>query len=194
MVLLASAYDESRFFRAEDLKEEKLLKIKGVTEEMVGQGADQSKKLVVWFSNSKKGLTLNRTNNRTIRGAYGDDTTGWTGKLIVVFPTQADFRGRMVGALRVRILLKDNPKVTTGPQGKTNQLRQKSRSRTRISISMMRSGSEQSGERGDIPLAFLICVRAWTNKATTASDLTSFAATWQNCRRRCSHYARAING
>jgi hypothetical protein len=70
----------------------------------------------VWFSNSKKGLALNRTNNRTIRGAYGDDTTGWTGKLIVVFPTQTDFRGRMVGALRVRIPLKDNPKVTTGPQ------------------------------------------------------------------------------
>jgi hypothetical protein len=122
MVLLASTYDQSKFFRAEDLKEEKLLKIKSVTEEMVGQGADQSQKLVVWFSNySKKGLALNRTNNRTIRGAYGDDTTGWTGKLIVVFPTQADFRGRMVGALRVRIPLKDNPKVTTGPQGKTNK-------------------------------------------------------------------------
>jgi hypothetical protein len=118
MVLLASSYDESRFFRAEDLKEEKLLKIKGVTEEMVGQGADQSKKLVVWFTNSKKGLALNRTNNRTIRGAYGDDTANWTGKPVAVFPTQADFRGRLVGALRVRIPIKENPNVTTGkPKG-----------------------------------------------------------------------------
>jgi hypothetical protein len=116
MVLLASSYDQSKFFRAEDLQEEKLLKIKGVTEEMVGQGADQSLKLVVWFTNSKKGLALNRTNNRTIRGAYGDDTTGWTGKIIAVFPTQADFRGRLVAALRVRIPPKNNPKVTTGPQ------------------------------------------------------------------------------
>ncbi len=114
MVLLASSYDESEFFRAEDLKEEKLLRIKCVTEETVGQGADKSKKLVVWFTNSKKGLALNRTNNRTIRGAYGDDTAGWTGKLIVVFPTQADFRGRLVGALRVRIPIKENPNVTTG--------------------------------------------------------------------------------
>jgi hypothetical protein len=113
MVLLASSYDESRFFRAEDVAQEKTLKIKGVTEEMVGQGADQSQKLVVWFTNSKKGLALNRTNNRTIRGAYGDDTAGWTGKLIVVFPTQADFRGRLVGALRVRIPIKENPNVTT---------------------------------------------------------------------------------
>jgi len=116
MVLLASTYDQSKFFRAEDLQEEKLLKIKGVTEEMVGQGADQSQKLVIWFSNSKKGLALNRTNNRTVRGAYGDDTAGWEGKIIAVFPTQADFRGRLVAALRVRIPPKSNPRVTTGPQ------------------------------------------------------------------------------
>jgi hypothetical protein len=116
MVLLASQYDQSKFFRAEDLTEEKLLKIKNVTEEMVGQGADQSQKLVVWFTNSKKGLALNRTNNRTIRGAYGDDTAGWTGKIIAVFPTQADFRGRLVAALRVRIPPKENPRITTGPQ------------------------------------------------------------------------------
>jgi hypothetical protein len=114
MVLLASTYDQSKFFRAEDLTEEKLLKIKNVTEEMVGQGADQSQKLVLWFTNSKKGLALNRTNNRTIRGAFGDDTAGWTGKIIAVFPTQAHFRGRLVGALRVRIPPKENPRVTTG--------------------------------------------------------------------------------
>jgi hypothetical protein len=121
MVLLASTYDDSRFFRAEDLPQEKTLKIKGVTEEMVGQGADQAQKLVVWFTNSKKGLALNRTNNRTIRGAYGDDTAGWEGKLIVVFPTQADFRGRLVAAVRVRIPLKENPNVTTGPQPTTSK-------------------------------------------------------------------------
>ena len=51
----------------------------------------------------RKGLALNRTNNRAIRGAYGDDVAGWAGKLIVLYPTQADFGGKMVGALRVRI-------------------------------------------------------------------------------------------
>jgi hypothetical protein len=109
MVLLASIYDQSKFFRAEDVTQDKILKIKSVTEEMVGQGADQSQKLVVWFENSKKGLALNRTNNRTIH-----DTAGWTGKLIVIFPTQTDFRGRQVSALRVRIPPKENPTVTTG--------------------------------------------------------------------------------
>src|SRR5262245_13868533 len=103
MVLLASTYDQSRFFRAEDLTKDKVLRIKSVTEELVGQGADQQKKLAVWFTNSPKGLVLNRTNNRTIRRDYDDDVAGWSDKLIVVFPTQTDLRGRQVGALRVRI-------------------------------------------------------------------------------------------
>ena len=111
-MVLASSYDQSKYFRAEDVLQDKILKIKAVTEEMVGQGADQ--KLVVWFEKTKKGLALNRTNNRTIRGAYGDDTAGWVGKLIVLFPTQTDYRGHQVAAVRVRIPSKSNPKVTTG--------------------------------------------------------------------------------
>jgi hypothetical protein len=113
MVLLASSFDQSKYFRAEDLSEQKTLRIKCVTEEMIGQGAKQEQKLVVWFTNSKKGLVLNKTNNRTIRGAYGDDTDGWKNRLIVLFPTQTDFGGKQVGALRVRIPVKQNPNVTT---------------------------------------------------------------------------------
>ena len=100
MVLLASSYDESRFFRAEDLKNEIRLKIKNVTEEKM---ADGEVKLTVWFTNSKRGLVLNRTNNRTIRAAYGDDVDGWSGKIIVLYPTMVDLRGKMVPAIRVRI-------------------------------------------------------------------------------------------
>jgi hypothetical protein len=106
MVLLASSFDQSKYLSAADITQEKLLRIKSVTVEMV----DQQQKLVVWFTNHKKGLALNRTNNRTIRGAYGDDTEQWAGKLIVVFPTQTDFRGRQVGALRVRIPPPKTPK------------------------------------------------------------------------------------
>ena len=100
MVLLASSYDESRFFRAEDLENETRLKIKNVTEEKM---ADGEVKLTVWFTNDKHGLVLNRTNNRTIRGAYGDDVVGWSGKIIVLYPTTAEFRGKMGPAMRVRI-------------------------------------------------------------------------------------------
>jgi hypothetical protein len=103
MVLLASAYDQSRFFKAEDLTTEKKLKIKAVTEEEVGVGKDKERKLVVWFTNAERGLVLNKTNNRTLRGAYGDACDGWVGKIIIVFPTMAEFRGTMKLALRVRI-------------------------------------------------------------------------------------------
>jgi hypothetical protein len=103
VVLLASNYDQSKWFKAADLQNEKKLRIKSATEELIGVGADQKKMLTIWFTNSEKGLPLNRINNRTIRGAFGDACTDWAGKIIVLYPTQADFRGRMVPCLRVRI-------------------------------------------------------------------------------------------
>jgi hypothetical protein len=103
MVLLASTYDQSKYFKAADLAGEKKLKIKSVTPELVGIDKDKETKLVVWFTNDEHGLVLNRVNNRTIRGAFGDAVDGWTGKVIVIFPTMAEFRGKMQPALRVRI-------------------------------------------------------------------------------------------
>jgi hypothetical protein len=103
MVLLASSFDQSRFLRAEDVPQEKTLRIKNATQETFGDGAERKQKLVLGFTNTEKGLVLNRTNNRAIRAAYGDDTAGWAGKLITVFQTQAEYRGRLGPALRVRI-------------------------------------------------------------------------------------------
>jgi hypothetical protein len=100
-MVLASSYDQSRYFKAADLETEKKLRIKSVTEEQVGERKEQ--KLVVWFTNDEHGLVLNKTNNRTIRGAFGDDCSGWAGKIIVLFPTSDEFRGKMVPVLRVRI-------------------------------------------------------------------------------------------
>jgi hypothetical protein len=48
-------------------------------------------------------LLLNKTNLRTLRGAFGDTMDGWIGKIVVVFPTMTDLRGKMVPAIRVRI-------------------------------------------------------------------------------------------
>src|SRR5262249_34567204 len=85
MVLLASEFDKSKYLRAEDLKAEKKFRIKAVTVELVGNDRKEEK-LVVWFTNDKRGLVLNKTNNRTLRGAFGDDTSAWTNRIIVVFP------------------------------------------------------------------------------------------------------------
>src|SRR5262249_27230221 len=114
MVLLASSFDQSKYLNAGDLTQEKALRIKSVTIEMVGQGSRQEQKPVVWFTNHKKGLVLNITNNRTLRGTFGDDMEKWAGKIIVVYPTQTDFAGKIVGALRVRI---PPPKQATAGNG-----------------------------------------------------------------------------
>ena len=103
MVILASSYDTTKYFKAVDLEAPVRLKIRAVTEEKIGVGAEQEVKLVVWFTNDKRGLVLNRVNNRAIRAAYGDAVDGWIGKIIVLFPTTAEFRGKMGPALRVRI-------------------------------------------------------------------------------------------
>ena len=116
MVLLASAFDQSKFMNAGDFVSEKALRIKAVTVENLPRG---EQKPVLWFTNHQKGLILNKTNNRTLRGSFGDDMEKWAGKVIVVYPTQTDFGGKTVGALRVRI---PPPKqATTGNGQPTKQ-------------------------------------------------------------------------
>ena len=100
MVLLASAFDQSKFMNAGDFVSEKALRIKAVTVENMPRG---EQKPVLWFTNHQKGLILNKTNNRTLRGSFGDDMEKWAGKVIAIYPTQTDFGGKTVGALRVRI-------------------------------------------------------------------------------------------
>jgi hypothetical protein len=112
MVLLASAYDQSRFFKAADLTQEKKLRIKEVTEESVGD--EKKRKPVLWFTNDERGLVLNTTNRHTLMGAFGDNMEAWAGKIIVMFPTMTDLRGKMVPALRVRI---PPPKQATAGNG-----------------------------------------------------------------------------
>ena len=117
MVLLASSYDESRFYQAEGFSTEARLKIGKATEEKM---ADGEVKLTIWFTNSKRGLVLNRTNNRILRAAFGDDTAGWIGKIIVLYPTTAEFRGKMGPAMRVRIPPpKEANKATASPPKQT---------------------------------------------------------------------------
>jgi hypothetical protein len=98
-MLLASNYDQARFFRAADLEAEVKLHIKTVAEELVVQ----QKKLVVWFTNDERGLILNKTANKVLREAFGDDCAGWAEKIIVLFPSTHNIRGEMVPSLRVRI-------------------------------------------------------------------------------------------
>ena len=99
-MLLASDFDQSRFLKGEGFKQEKKFRIKEVTmEELIDRKGKAEKKLIVWFTNSEQGLSLNKTNLRTLQGAFGDNTEGWKNRVIVIFPVETTYGP----GLRVRI-------------------------------------------------------------------------------------------
>ena len=112
MVLLASKFDKSKYLKAADFDKERKFRIKSATDEVVGN--DKEHRLVLWFTNDKRGLVLNRTNIRVLREAFGDVVDSWVGKIVVVYPTSVDFRGKLVPALRVRIPPPKQPTTSTG--------------------------------------------------------------------------------
>ena len=114
MVLLASSFDKSKYLKAADLEKEKKFRIKSATDEVVGMGDDKERKLILWFTNDDRGLLMNRTNIRVLRDAFGDTVDSWVGKIIVVYPTSVDFRGKLVPALRVRIPPVKQPAAASG--------------------------------------------------------------------------------
>jgi len=88
----------SKFLRAADLNGKPLrVTIVGLKREDIGG----EQKVVLSFTNEKS-LILNKTNARQIAKTLGDETRGWGGKDIILVPTQVDFRGDMVDAIRVR--------------------------------------------------------------------------------------------
>jgi hypothetical protein len=100
-----------RFVKASDVEEQPLtLTISGVEAVELEEGT----KYAVSFEESEMELILNVTNARTIEKLYGGDTEAWTGKKIMLFAQQVDFRGEQV--LAVRVSLK-KPEVSGGPSG-----------------------------------------------------------------------------
>jgi hypothetical protein len=105
MVLYAHEFDQSRYLKAADIGEvgsEKRVKIKAVTKE-TDVGERQETKACVWFTNIDKGLILNKTNLRTLQGAFGDTMDAWSNKIVVLYVIMAPFRGQMGPATRVKI-------------------------------------------------------------------------------------------
>ena len=91
----------SKWLKAADLDgEPRLVTIESVKLEAVEEG--KPAKPVVALRGMTQGLVLNKTNGNVLAGFCGDDTDLWPGKKIVLFPTQAEFQGRMVDCIRVR--------------------------------------------------------------------------------------------
>src|SRR5262245_98224 len=66
-------------------------------------------KLIITFQGGKKAFVCNRTNSKRIAAAYGNDTRGWIGKVIILYPELVQFQNGMVESVRVRTPLKRAP-------------------------------------------------------------------------------------
>jgi hypothetical protein len=90
----------SKYLKASDLRgRDVLVTIAGVEEANL-KGGD--KKLLMTFAGKEKGLIVNKTNANRIAQMFGRDTDRWVGKQITLFPTQVEFQGDYVDAIRVK--------------------------------------------------------------------------------------------
>ncbi len=107
----------SNYVKAADLNGKTCpLTIRTCVSEELGQGNDKEKKSVLYFEKAQKGLVLNKTNATVIADAYGDDTDNWTGKAVEIYPTEVDFKGKLVDGIRLRIQPQQQPEKQPEPQ------------------------------------------------------------------------------
>ena len=99
-----SAAFPSKYLKADDLEDRDwTVTIKNVVIEDIGQGEQKQEKMIIYFSELDKGLVANKTNATVIEKLYGDETDGWKGKAITLWPNHdVEFKGEIVSAIRVR--------------------------------------------------------------------------------------------
>lgn len=70
--------------------------------ELTGSGGRKSKKPVVYFQETDKGLALNATNGKTIAALYGVMVEDWQGKPITLYKSRTTMGSEEVDCVRVR--------------------------------------------------------------------------------------------
>ncbi len=105
----------SNYLKAADLNNRTIkLKMDKVIFEEIGQ--DKDKKPVLYFTDVKKGLVLNKTNATTIGSVHGQELEAWTGKEIELFEQMVPFQGQNVAAIRVRAVAEPGEPVPERPK------------------------------------------------------------------------------
>ncbi len=100
----------NKWLTASDLPEEgQVFTILDVSLEKMTDGVE---KPVIHFSDEDKGLVCNKTNAKTLAKLLGDDTDDWENQKITLYPTEVDFKGERVDAIRVR---NKKPKAAKAP-------------------------------------------------------------------------------
>ncbi len=95
----------SKYLKAEDLNEDetRVLTIKHVELESLGQGEEADRKPVAYFVEEAKGLALNKTNFSIISKVLNEpDSDNWGGKRIAIHVMDVQFKNDIVQAIRVK--------------------------------------------------------------------------------------------
>lgn len=90
----------SKYVSAADIESPRVMTINEVV--IVEFEEDGTEKPMMTFDRAVKGLILNKTNWLVTEELYGDETEGWRGKQIELYPTTTHFGGKMVPCVRVR--------------------------------------------------------------------------------------------
>lgn len=94
----------SKWLKAADLKERDHTVTIAAAEPQKMPNENKTK-IALYFTGKEKGLLLNVTNAKRIAQMFGKETDKWIGKQVVIFPTQVEFSGDMVAAIRVKGVL-----------------------------------------------------------------------------------------
>lgn len=70
--------------------------------ELTGSGGRKSKKPIVYFQETEKGLALNATNGKTIATLYGPMVEDWSGKKITLYASRTTMGSEEVDCVRIR--------------------------------------------------------------------------------------------
>ena len=116
---MAKFTTDSRFLSHADISdtEDTIVTIKGYSQELMGQGKDQTEKWVLAFKEIKKGLGLNVTNGKTCIKLFGtEEMEDWIGQKIALYvKDDVEYQGEVVSAIRVR------PKLPGGKKADPSQ-------------------------------------------------------------------------
>jgi hypothetical protein len=101
--LTYSSLFPAKFLKATDIPEEGDLVLTIARLDIEEIGPDKEEKPVLYFSETDKGLVLNRTNAGTIADLYGPRITDGIGKRIALFTSEVTYSGKTLLGIRVRV-------------------------------------------------------------------------------------------
>jgi hypothetical protein len=106
----------SKYVKSGDLRGKPLVEeIEWAPTETLGNGSEAERKTVLHFRGGTKPLPLNMTNWDAVAAIAGDDTDGWPGHRVELYPTTTELKGKIVDCIRIRAPRQTQEKPKAGP-------------------------------------------------------------------------------